>query len=103
MSRTKTKKYSKHKTPQLSRPMIALVVCGVLLIIGTTFALKRSSKPKDSIQTNGAPRLKVDQEIIDLGDKKLGQMAEVTFHLTNIGDQPLSFSKTPYVEVKEGC
>jgi hypothetical protein len=30
-------------------------------------------------------------------------VVEVSFQLTNVGDQALRFSKAPYIEVLEGC
>ena len=45
----------------------------------------------------------MNQEKVDLGNVKLGQTVEVKFTLTNVGDKTLRFSKTPYVEVLEGC
>jgi hypothetical protein len=45
----------------------------------------------------------VDREQVDLGNVQLGQTAEVSFRVTNVGDQPLRFSEVPYIEVLEGC
>lgn len=103
MSQTKTKKNIKRKKQQSPWPIIALAVGGLLLLVGAVFAFKQPSKPKATIEVTGAPSLKVDQEQIDLGDKKLGQTVEVSFQLTNVGDQTLRFSAAPYIEVKEGC
>ncbi len=58
---------------------------------------------KATIEVTGAPSLKVDQEEIDLGDMKFNQVADVSFQLTNVGDQTLRFTKDPYIEVVEGC
>ncbi len=33
----------------------------------------------------------------------LGQTVEVSFQVSNAGDQPLRFSQAPYIEVLEGC
>jgi hypothetical protein len=45
----------------------------------------------------------VDKEKVDLGEVKLGKTVEVSFELTNVGDQTLRFSEQPFIEVKEGC
>lgn len=45
----------------------------------------------------------VDQDKIDLGNVPLGQSVTVKFTLTNVGDQPLSFTQKPYIQVAEGC
>jgi hypothetical protein len=66
-------------------------------------AFRKPAASLAAIEVKGSPSLKVDQEKIDLGDVKLGKTVEVTFMLTNVGDQPLRFSKAPYIEVAEGC
>ncbi|HEY3341235.1 MAG TPA: hypothetical protein VGK81_04415 [Anaerolineae bacterium] len=59
--------------------------------------------PKVTPEVTGAPKLKVDREVIDLGDIKLGNTTQATFVLTNISDQPLKITDPPYIEVLEGC
>jgi hypothetical protein len=84
-------------------PMILLLVGGLLLVIGVIFAFTKPAQPRAIIEVNGAPSLKVDKQKVDLGEVKLGQTVEVKFTMTNLGDQPLRFSKTPYIEVLKGC
>ena len=103
MSQHKNKKNLRHHRKQKSLPMLLLVAGGALLIIGAFFAFRKPSVPKAVIEVNGAPSLKVDKQRVDLGQVKLGQTVEVKFTMTNVGDQPLRFSKTPYVEVLKGC
>ena len=81
-----------------------LGVPGIILIVaGLLFASQRGKPSALTPEVTGSPSLKVDKEKVDLGNVKLGQFVEVTFNLTNVGDQPLRFSKEPYIEVKEGC
>lgn len=54
-------------------------------------------------QVTGAPRLAVDQTMIDEGDVKLGKLVRSAFRLQNVGDQPLQILGEPMVEVIEGC
>jgi hypothetical protein len=104
MSQTKSKKYSrKHKNQSPKWLPILLALGGVLLIFLVFFALRSKSSSKTAIEVTGAPSLKVDQEEIDLGDMKFNQVADVSFQLTNVGDQTLRFTKDPYIEVVEGC
>ena len=76
----------------------------VILLIAAFFAFQKKASP-DVLAVNPDPgaSLKVDKEKVDLGNMKLGNTARVSFTLTNVGNQPLTFSKAPYIEVKEGC
>ncbi len=103
MSQSKYKKLTKQPKQKSPWPLAALIIGGLLLIIGAVFAFSQSSKPKAMIEVNGSPSLRVDQEKVDLGNVKLGQTVQVSFELTNMGDQPLRFNEVPYIEVKEGC
>jgi hypothetical protein len=97
-----TRKSSKQK--QRNPGPLLLVIAGVILVILTAFfALRRPSSASFTPDVKGAPGIKADKEKVDLGDMKLGSTADVSFTITNIGDQPLRFTKQPYVEVKEGC
>ena len=95
----RTKQYQ-----QASPRLLAILAAGaLLLILGAVFAFSQPSKPKAVIEVIGAPGLKVDKEEVDLGEVKLGQIVQVSFEITNVGDQNLQFTKEPYIEVKEGC
>lgn len=76
---------------------LAFLVLAVLALRGG------NSDSKATIEVNGAPSVKVDKEQVDLGDVKLGRTVEVTFKITNVGDQTLRFNEQPYIEVVEGC
>ncbi len=81
-----------------------LMLGGVgLVAIAFFFVFLGKPSAKAPVEVAGAPSLKVDKDQVDLGDEKLGQTVKVSFDITNVGDQPLRFSKEPYVEVKEGC
>ncbi|HSF83409.1 MAG TPA: hypothetical protein VLA49_19380 [Anaerolineales bacterium] len=89
----------------LSSPL-GLVLAGIALVAGALFALWKSSQPaasNASVEVSGSPSLKVDQELVDLGDVPLNQTVSVSFQLTNVGDQALRFTEQPYIEVVEGC
>lgn len=93
------------KRRRAQRTWLFLGLGGVFLV-GLAFFLLRgsqNSQPLAAIEVHGAPSLKADQEQIDLGNVSLGQTVQVSFRLTNVGDQPLRFSEKPYIEVVEGC
>ncbi len=103
MSQHKQTKVLRHHKKKSPWPVILLIGGGLLLLFGVAFALNKPSGAKVAVEVNGSPSLKVDKEKVDLGEVKLGQTVEVSFLLSNVGDQTLRFSKAPYVEVKEGC
>lgn len=67
------------------------------------FILANATKPPAEVEVTGRPSLKVDQEQVDLGDVHLGRTVRASFVLTNVGDQPLRLTRSPYTEVVEGC
>jgi cell division septal protein FtsQ len=103
MSQNKYNKQARKRKQKSAWPLVVLVAGGLLLVFGAIFVFSQPSKPKAAIEVNGSPSLKVDKEEVDLGEVKLGQTVQVSFQITNVGDQPLRFAKNPYVEVKEGC
>ena len=100
--RTKTTRPSKNRRSPIPI-LVGLSGLALLVLAGLALWGRGSQEPKAAVEVNGAPSLKVDQEKLDLGNVKLGQPVEVSFKLTNVGDQPLRFSQEPFVEVKEGC
>ncbi len=88
-------------------PLILIGLGVVLVIVAAVFAIRRPASggapASFTPDVKGAASIKADKDKVDLGDQKLGSTADVTFTITNTGDQPLRFTKQPYVEVKEGC
>ena len=84
-------------------PLFLMLGGGLILIIIALFAFL--DKPASfTPQVNGGPSIKADKDKVDLGDMKLGaNPAQVSFEITNVGDQPLRFSEAPYIEVAAGC
>ena len=92
--------------PQAGRtfwPIALLVVAAGLLVLAVYFLTSRNAEPAAAIEVNGSPRLRVDRDKVDLGVVKLGKTVQVDFKLTNVGDQTLTFTEDPYIEVVEGC
>lgn len=103
MTTNKPKKANGGRRKQLFWPL-AMAAAGVFLLALVAITIfNRPSKPGAAIEVSGAPSLKVDQEKVDLGEVKLGQTVQVSFELTNVGDQALKFNEVPYIEVLEGC
>ncbi len=101
---SKNKPYQSKQTPgKRSKLPIFFLVGGVaILAISLFFALRKPAAPYVP-EVTGNPSIQVDKEKVDLGNMKLGNTAQVSFEVKNVGDQPLRFTEAPYIEVKEGC
>jgi hypothetical protein len=86
---------------------ISIFILGGLLLITAGSAIGYSAwknRPDPELITvTGQPSLAVDQELIDYGDVKFDTPKTFAINLTNVGDETLRISDTPYVEVREGC
>ncbi len=83
---------------------ILVTVGGLALVLLALSAVLGSRPPGPAqIEVTGQPRLKVDRELIDLGNIQLGRTVDASFVLTNVGDQPLQIAEAPFIEVVEGC
>jgi hypothetical protein len=104
MPRYSTKRNSAPTAGPGPLPLI-LALAGLALILLAGWALwsSRSAETSASPQVKGAPRLKVDRDSIDHGKVKLGTPITDEVRVTNVGDQPLRFSRAPYLQVLEGC
>jgi cell division septal protein FtsQ len=94
------------KKRKRSQRIWLFLMFGGVVLIGVAFLIFRANQntqPAAAIEVNGAASLKADKEKVDLGNVQLGQTVQVSFNLTNVGDQTLKFSAAPYVEVVEGC
>ena len=98
-------KYRQRSNPSLGP--LAIVAGGLILLAVAAYALwgNGAARPGANFkpEVTGAPKIKVDRDKVDLGDVKLGQTVDVSFEITNLGDQPLRLAEAPYVEVVEGC
>jgi hypothetical protein len=80
-----------------------LVAGGVLLlIVGGLILWTSSNRPKVAPEVVGAPRLSVDQTLVDEGYVKFNVPVRTTYRLSNVGDQPLEIMAA-LVELVEGC
>ena len=104
MSQKFESKRSKERKQRNRLVPVLLGLGGLALLTLAVLALRgNGSGTKAALEVNGAPSIKVDKEKVDLGDVKLNQPVEVTFQVTNVGDQPLRFEEQPYIDVLEGC
>ncbi len=77
--------------------VVAFAVAGYLIFEGT-----RQPAPATGGGVVG-PRLQVDREQIDLGDRKFNQPVRAVFTVRNAGDAALNLNVQKQVAVLEGC
>lgn len=100
---SKSKKQQKTIRPVApQRPwwLWAVVATAVVFVVGglTMLLTANSSTPED-----GAPKVVVDQAIIDEGYQRLDTSVRTSFTLRNEGDATLRILGEPQVELVEGC
>ncbi len=93
-----SKKVRRKKHNNLPKPLIALGIVGLLLVLAAVFFAFQGGGAG-----GGTPKLVVDQEKIDYGDVKFNVNKTFAIKVTNIGDGVLRFKEKPYIEVLEGC
>lgn len=107
MSNPSTQRKEKSKSDSGANRFLPLILVGggILLVVLAFFILRdRQGASNDTQpQVSGAPAITVQPADIDLGDVKLGTPVETTFTISNVGDEALQFSETPYIELVEGC
>lgn len=102
MGRYKTK--LRPKQVKKSFPLWLIMSGLALVAVAVIVLLSSGGNKKADIEVTGAPKLKVEQDVYDYGEVKLGGVPiRTVVKVTNVGDQPLRFKEAPYIEVLEGC
>jgi hypothetical protein len=79
------------------------LLLAVLIGFATWYFLPRSSPLSEAAPYHGGARLAVDKELIDFGTVRFERMVDASFHLRNVGDQPLRLAVNKQVEAVQGC
>ncbi len=82
---------------------LAMAAAAVAVIGGGALVAQNGRQATVIPVVTGAPRVAVDQELVDYGDVKVDTPIETVFRVRNIGDQPLKILGEPQVELVEGC
>jgi hypothetical protein len=102
MSKKSRSRKNKRSSRQSLWPWLAGI--GVLALIVGGVLVWTTSRPGPAVppEVEGAPKLAVDQTVVDEGYVKFNVPVRTTFRLSNVGDQPLKIEAAP-VELVEGC
>jgi hypothetical protein len=100
---TKYRRSSRRHASQPKSTILVVLLAGVAMLVLALLAWRNAAAPKAEIQVTGEPRLVVDQEMIDFGDVQFEVPVQASFQITNVGDQPLRFTKQPAIQVAAGC
>ncbi|MFV1948815.1 MAG: hypothetical protein ACC633_02655 [Anaerolineales bacterium] len=106
MANTRERIKERRRKKQQRNTLVTIIIVSLLLVSAGILIGKSALERKADmslIEVSGQPSLKVDQELIDYGDVKFNTNKSFAIRLTNVGDEKLIISETPYIEVKEGC
>ena len=103
MSKKSRSRNNKRSSRQSLWPWLAGI--GVLALIVGGAVVWTTSRPGTAVtpQVVGAPKLAVDQTVVDEGYVQYNVPVRTTFRLSNVGDQPLKIVGQPMVELVDGC
>lgn len=83
--------------------VVAVALASFLVWSLATGELENNNGQAATPEVTGAPKLKADRDVIEMGDIKLGKTVQTEFALSNVGDRPLQITDKPFIEVLEGC
>ncbi len=79
------------------------IALAIVVGVVTWYFIPRPSPLSAAPPYRGGPRLAVDKEVIDFGNRHFNRFVEASFLLRNVGDQPLKLAAASPVEAIEGC
>lgn len=103
----RSKRKRKQSPPSRQFPWLWLAAGAALLLVAGGLAVIWVSSSTDlagvAPEIAGAPKLVVDQTIVDEGYLKYNTPVQSAFRLSNAGDQPLKILGEPQVVLAAGC
>ncbi len=103
--KSKNRSGGKKTMPRGRSGVLVWSAIAIAIVVGvvTWYSLPRHSPLSAAPPYRGGPRLAVDKESIDFGDRHFNRFVEARFLLRNVGDQPLKLAVASPVEAIEGC
>lgn len=101
--RERRRKQEEQRSRLLKIVPLTLVV--ILAAVGVGYAVLPSviKPPRPANAGVVGPRLEVDREQLDLGDRKLNVPIRASFNVKNVGDNTLNLAVPQMVTAIEGC
>jgi hypothetical protein len=106
MSKKTRRKGARKQASSRLLPALVIAAGGALLLVAVGLVLARPGSGGDVQATPkvvGAPRLTVDQAVIDEGYIQYDVPIQTAFRLNNAGDEPLTILDAPQVRLVDGC
>ena len=103
MSKQSRSRNNKGSSRQSLWPWLAGIGVLALIVGGVVVWITSSPGTTATPQVVGAPKLVVDQTVVDEGYLQYDVPVRTTYRLSNVGDQPLKIVGQPMVELVEGC
>lgn len=99
--RRRQREEQKHKLLKI----VPLALVAILAAVGIGYVIYTSAAKLPRPANAGAvgPRLQVDQELLDLGNRKLNVPIRASFNVKNVGDDTLNLVVPQVVTALEGC
>ena len=103
MSKNSRSRKNKPSSPQSLWPWLAGIGALLLIVGGVVVWTSSTRGTAVTPQVVGAPKLVVDETVVDEGYLQYNVPVRTTYRLSNVGDQPLKIVGQPMVELVEGC
>ncbi len=83
---------------------LPLILVGLLVVVGVGLVIYGNTSLSSSSDAGViGPRLEVDQQQLDLGDRKFNTPVRAAFNVKNTGDGTLNLAVPKLVTAVEGC
>jgi len=103
MSKQSNRKTRAHQQRNAQTKKLIPVVIGAIVVLFVVFVAFTTVNQTTQVNVIGAPRLQVDHERIELGNRIFDQPVRAAFVVKNIGDGALKLETPRVATVLEGC
>ena len=103
MSKQSNRKSRAHQQRSAQTKKLVPPAIGAIVVLFVVFVAFTTVNQTTQVNVIGAPRLQVDREKIDLGNRIFNQSVRAMFNVKNVGDGTLKLDAPRVATVLEGC